>query len=385
MPCSACATNVLQRVLGGFEILASKTAGLPPTRHYYRTGAGHFYDAKSTPRRTSRKASFVDRSEHLDLKIVRQTSTPPTEPAVGKEDEQKETGENVKRVEAADAVGKHTRIGESERLQSHRKDSNSLDKDWWEENYSSDLRKSNHNPHPPSASEPPSVSQPEAQSPSTPPTTKPPSPDPSKDPTPPPPKPRTGPSPWQIQKAALTHKFPTGWIPRKRLSPDTLDGIRTLHLQYPLKYTTPVLAEQFKVSPEAIRRILKSKWRPSDGEEEERRVKRWENRGKSIWERMAEEGLKPPRKWREMGVRKKVGVGVLGRKRGGENRMERRRRERREGGRGEARGERGLQRGGQGRGKSRDVSTAFTMKGIPAIEAVRPESGYQVPLADRIL
>ena len=131
---------------------------------------------------------------------------------------------------------------------------------------------------------------------------------------------------------------------------------------------------------------MKSKWRPSD-EEEEERIKRWENRGKSIWEKMAEEGLKPPRKWREMGVRKKVGVG-MGKASGGENRRERRRREREsgeDGGRGEVMGERGLQRGGQARGKSEDVSTAFTMKGIPAIEAVRPESGYQVPLADRIL
>ena len=102
-------------------------------------------------------------------------------------------------------------------------------------------------------------------------------------------------------------------------------------------------------------------------------MKRWENRGKSIWEGLAEVGLKPPRKWREMGVRKKV-VGV-GKVRWGENRKERRVRE----------GGRGVQSGGQGRGGGKDVSTAFTLKGIPAIEAVRLESGYQVPLADRIL
>ena len=106
-------------------------------------------------------------------------------------------------------------------------------------------------------------------------------------------------------------------------------------------------------------------------------MKRWEYRGKSIWEGLAEVGLKPPRKWREMGVRKKV-VGV-GKVRWGDNRRERRMRE---GGR---EGEKGAQSGGQGRGRERDVSTAFTLKGIPAIEAVRPELGYQVPLADRIL
>ncbi|KAK0514002.1 hypothetical protein JMJ35_003724 [Cladonia borealis] len=366
MPCSACTTNVLQRFLGGFEIFAFKTAGLPPTRQFYSTGARHFYNARSTPRRTTRNPRFVEPSEHLDLKILRQTSTPPIEPALGKEDEQEKTDGIIERVEAADAVGGHIRVMKSEQPQSHRKDSNSLDKGWWEENYSSDLRKSNR-PH--SASSPPSVSQSESQSPSTIPSTKSPSPDP-----PDPPKPRTGPSPWQIQKAALTTKFPTGWIPRKRLSPSTLDGIRTLHAQYPLKYTTPVLASQFKVSPEAIRRILKSKWRPSD-EEEEERVKRWENRGKSIWEGMAEVGLKPPRKWREMGVRKRVG-GRGKARRWGENRRERRRREREgEGGKGEA----------MSKGKSKNVSTAFTIKGIPAIEAVRPGLGYQVPLADRIL
>ena len=108
--------------------------------------------------------------------------------------------------------------------------------------------------------------------------------------------------PWQTQKSALSGKFgPMGWLPRKRLSPDTLDGIRTLHGQYPDKFTTSILADQFKISPEAIRRILKSKWRPKD-EEEERRRRRWEKRGENIWTQMVEMGIKPPRKWRDMGV-----------------------------------------------------------------------------------
>ncbi|KAM0806329.1 hypothetical protein BDR22DRAFT_22830 [Usnea florida] len=110
---------------------------------------------------------------------------------------------------------------------------------------------------------------------------------------------------WQIQKRALSKKFgTTGWSPRKRLSPDTLEGIQALHAQYPHRFTTPILAEQFKVSPEAIRRILKSKWQPKD-EEKERRRQRWEKRGESIWSQMVEVGIKPPKKWREMGVGKK--------------------------------------------------------------------------------
>lgn len=109
---------------------------------------------------------------------------------------------------------------------------------------------------------------------------------------------------WQVQKKALLEKFgSSGWAPRKRLSPDALEGIRMLHSQSPEKYTTPVLADHFEVSPEAIRRILKSKWRPNE-EEEARRRQRWDKRGEGIWSQMVEIGIKPPKKWRDMGVGK---------------------------------------------------------------------------------
>lgn len=112
------------------------------------------------------------------------------------------------------------------------------------------------------------------------------------------------PEPWQAQKHALQEKFgPQCWSPRKRLSPDALEGIRALHAQYPEKFTTPVLANQFKISPEAIRRILRSKWRPDEVEEVSRR-QRWDKRGESIWRQMVELGVKPPKRWREMGVTK---------------------------------------------------------------------------------
>ena len=93
------------------------------------------------------------------------------------------------------------------------------------------------------------------------------------------------------------------WNPRKKLSPDTMEGIRHLHQTQPDKFTTPILAEHFKVSKDAIRRILKSKWRPSDAEQEER-MKRWDRRGERIWSNLVELGVKPPKKWREMGVGK---------------------------------------------------------------------------------
>jgi len=107
---------------------------------------------------------------------------------------------------------------------------------------------------------------------------------------------------WQIQKAALKEKFgDKKWEPRKKLSPDAMEGIRHLHKTQPDRFTTPVLAEYFKVSPEAIRRILKSKWRPSD-EEEDERIRRWDKRGERIWANLVELGVKPPKKWRDMGV-----------------------------------------------------------------------------------
>lgn len=107
--------------------------------------------------------------------------------------------------------------------------------------------------------------------------------------------------PWQIQKAVMKEKFPDGWNPRKRLSPDAMTGIRALHQQMPEKYTTAVLAEHFKVSPEGVRRILKSKWQPSADTQVDREM-RWFRRGERVWSRYAELGVKPPRKWRDEGI-----------------------------------------------------------------------------------
>lgn len=49
-----------------------------------------------------------------------------------------------------------------------------------------------------------------------------------------------------------------------------MNGLRELYRFDPEKFTTPVLAERFRISPEAVRRILKSKWEPS-----EERKKKW--------------------------------------------------------------------------------------------------------------
>ncbi|KAF2678668.1 hypothetical protein K458DRAFT_316534 [Lentithecium fluviatile CBS 122367] len=107
---------------------------------------------------------------------------------------------------------------------------------------------------------------------------------------------------WQIHKEKVKEKLGgEAWNPRKKLSPDAMEGIRHLNQTQPDRFTTPVLAQHFKVSPEAIRRILKSKWRPTD-EEAEQRLRRWDKRGEKIWSNLVELGIKPPKKWREMGV-----------------------------------------------------------------------------------
>lgn len=106
---------------------------------------------------------------------------------------------------------------------------------------------------------------------------------------------------WMIQKEATKAKFPEGWKPHKRLSPDALAGIRALNAQFPDVYTTQTLADKFAVSPEAIRRILKSKWTPSSSEEEDRQ-QRWHRRGIDVWTRKAELGIKPPQRWRDEGI-----------------------------------------------------------------------------------
>ena len=111
---------------------------------------------------------------------------------------------------------------------------------------------------------------------------------------------------WQIDKEALKTKFKEGWNPPKKLSPDALDAIRQLHGLAPDRFTTPVLAMEFKVSPEAIRRILKSKWRPSEEEMEDRRI-RWQKRYDRIWSQMTELGLRSPTQ-RQTGYVSDVGV-----------------------------------------------------------------------------
>jgi hypothetical protein len=93
---------------------------------------------------------------------------------------------------------------------------------------------------------------------------------------PPPPAPlraRRGPAaPTPAEHAAhartLRERFPkseadgVSWAPPRRLSRQAMDGVRALHAHDPAQFSTPALAARFKVSAEAVRRILRSRWAP---------------------------------------------------------------------------------------------------------------------------
>ncbi|CCH41838.1 hypothetical protein BN7_1377 [Wickerhamomyces ciferrii] len=86
---------------------------------------------------------------------------------------------------------------------------------------------------------------------------------------------------WKRQKFALNEKFEgKTWNPAKRLSREEMNGVRMLKQELP-DMTTTDIAQTFKVSPEAIRRILKSKWTPTL-KEEENMFDRWRKRGEKV-------------------------------------------------------------------------------------------------------
>lgn len=73
------------------------------------------------------------------------------------------------------------------------------------------------------------------------------------------------PTPLEVAKhrEAIRKSFPQGWSPPRKLSREAMDIVRQLHRTDPETFSTPILAERFRISPEAVRRILKSKWEPT--------------------------------------------------------------------------------------------------------------------------
>ncbi|CAE6408186.1 unnamed protein product [Rhizoctonia solani] len=82
-----------------------------------------------------------------------------------------------------------------------------------------------------------------------------------------PPRPMSRPPPtpaeYKAHRERIKSRFPEGWAPPRTISRDAMEVLRGLHASDPVQYRTPVLANKFKISPEAVSRILKSKWRPS--------------------------------------------------------------------------------------------------------------------------
>ncbi|KAJ3491311.1 hypothetical protein NLI96_g816 [Meripilus lineatus] len=104
-------------------------------------------------------------------------------------------------------------------------------------------------------------------------------------------KPPTKPTPHQFSahRARMKQSFPGGWAPPRKLSRDAMDGLRSLHAHDPETFTTPVLANKFQISPEAVRRILKSKWEPSAEKRQKLLQREREQRTQWIAERNQEE------------------------------------------------------------------------------------------------
>jgi Neugrin len=109
---------------------------------------------------------------------------------------------------------------------------------------------------------------------------------PNTQPLPPRKRPKAGPTPEAVLKhrASMKASFPSGWNPPRKISREAMEGLRTLHVHDPSTYSTPVLADKFKISPEAVRRILRSRWEPS----EERKKELLERERKAKLERKLE-------------------------------------------------------------------------------------------------
>ncbi|KAF5330057.1 hypothetical protein D9611_010437 [Ephemerocybe angulata] len=77
------------------------------------------------------------------------------------------------------------------------------------------------------------------------------------------PTPTSTPDEWRAHRAAIKARFPDGWAPPRKISREAMAGLRQLHALNPATFTTEILADKFRISPEAVRRILKSRWEPS--------------------------------------------------------------------------------------------------------------------------
>ncbi|SCU93250.1 LAFA_0F15412g1_1 [Lachancea sp. 'fantastica'] len=101
---------------------------------------------------------------------------------------------------------------------------------------------------------------------------------------------------WKLQKLSLNKKFQgEKWNPKKKLSREQMESLRLLKQQFP-QMSASQLGMHFQVSPEVVRRILKSKWNPDEAEMSkiQERWKRRSDRINQLYENHSIQG--PPSK-----------------------------------------------------------------------------------------
>ncbi|ORY96186.1 hypothetical protein BCR43DRAFT_491228 [Syncephalastrum racemosum] len=64
-------------------------------------------------------------------------------------------------------------------------------------------------------------------------------------------------------RSIMTQPEGSTWMPKKRISRPAMDRLRALHAEDPEEHTYEKLADSFQISHEAVRRILKSRFRPA--------------------------------------------------------------------------------------------------------------------------
>ncbi len=91
------------------------------------------------------------------------------------------------------------------------------------------------------------------------------------------------PEEYATHRATLKKKFPEGWAPPRKLSREAMDALRSLHALDPARFSTPLLADKFRISTEAVRRILKSRWEPT--REQQTRMAERERLARQTWKK----------------------------------------------------------------------------------------------------
>ncbi|KAK6463539.1 hypothetical protein DFJ63DRAFT_312848 [Scheffersomyces coipomensis] len=110
---------------------------------------------------------------------------------------------------------------------------------------------------------------------------------------------------WEKRNESLKARYPI-WNPTKKLSRSVMEDIKTLKDKIPHLKTID-LANHFQISPESIRRILRSKWVPTEQEQKsimERHQRRKEN-VKSLRDAQKEELIQQQKR---MKLGKSIGI-----------------------------------------------------------------------------